>query len=103
MKTILLVYLNERMTVSQANNWKVKKYCFRTEDDLKVGDIIKSRSYSTNMLVTDVIEKDHTYYNSVTGELSNEPNSTACYPIKTLVIRQEDSSVVYAQKIEQQP
>lgn len=99
MKTIFLVYLNEKVTVSQANDRKMKKYCFRTEDDLKVGDVIKSRNYSANMLVTDVIEKDYTHYNSTTGELSTEPNSTACYPIKTLCIREEDPSVVYAQKV----
>lgn len=73
MKTIFLVYLHEKVTVSQANDRKMKKHCFRTEDDLKVGDVIKSRNYSANMLVTDVIEKDYTHYNSTTGELSTEP------------------------------
>lgn len=100
MKTILVVYLQNKVTVSQANDRKMKKYCFKTEDDLKVGDIIKSREYSTDMLVTDVIDKEYSFYNSATGCLSTEVNSTGCYPIKTLCIREDDESVVYAEKVE---
>lgn len=100
MKTILVVYLQNKVTVSQANDRKMKKYCFKTEDDLKVGDIIKSSAYSTDMLVTDVIDKEYSFYNSATGYLSTEVNSTGCYPIKTLCIREDDESVVYAKKVE---
>jgi hypothetical protein len=32
--------------------------------------------------------------------MRNEINSTNCYPIKTLVIRDDDETVVYAKKME---
>ena len=100
MKTILVVYITEKLTVEQINNRKLQKYCFRTNSDIEVGDILKSGNYTTNMVVTDVIDTDYKYYNKQTGEMRNEINSTNCYPIKTLVIRDDDETVVYAKKME---
>ena len=100
MKTILVVYTNEKLTVNKINNSKLRKYAFRIEDNVEEGDILKSSIYSSNMIVTDVIDNDFKYFNSQSGELSNEIKSTMCYPIKTIELREENTNVVYAQKIE---
>ena len=99
MKTILVVYTNECLSVEQINNRKMQKYCFRTENEVEVGDVLKSNSYTNNIVVTDVVDADHKYYNAQTGEMTNTINSTKCYPIKTLVLREEDESVIYATKV----
>lgn len=99
MKTILVVYTNQKLSVEQINRQKMRKYCFRTANVVKVGDVLKSKSYTTNMVVTDVIDQDYKYYNKQSGEMVNVINSTNCYPIKTMVIREEDKHVVYANKI----
>ena len=54
MKTILVVYTDTALTIKQVSDKKMKKYCFRTEEDLKV---------------VDVIDQDYKYYNAATGEL----------------------------------
>lgn len=99
MKTILVVYTNQELSVEQINNKKMQKYCFRTDSEVNVGDVLKSKNYTTNMVVTDVIDQDYKYYNSQSGSLTNTINSTKCYPIKTLVLREEDDTVVYATKV----
>lgn len=40
MKTILVVYTNERLSVEQINNRKMQKYCFRTESEVTVVAIV---------------------------------------------------------------
>ncbi len=52
------------------------------------------------MQVTDVIDADYKFYNTQTGELRNEINSTKMYPIKTIVFKEEDELVIYATKVE---
>lgn len=99
MKTILVVYTDEKLSVKEINNKKMKKYCFKTDNDVKEGDILKSSSYTTNMVVTDVIEENYKYYNKENGELTNIINSTNCYPIKEIVLREEDENIIYASKI----
>lgn len=99
MKTILVVYANQKLSVEQINNQKMQKYCFRTDSEVKVGDVLKSRNYTANMVVTDVIDQDYKYYNKQSGEMVNVINSTNCYPIKTMVLREEDESVIYATKV----
>ena len=99
MKTILVVYTDQKLSVEQINNRKMQKYCFRTESEVEVGDVLKSNAYTNNMVVTDVMDSDHKYYNAQSGEMTNTINSTKCYPIKTLVLREEDDSVVYATKV----
>lgn len=100
MKTILVVYTNTALTIKQISDRKLKKYCFRTEEDLKVGDMVESKAYTSKMQVTDVIDNDYKYYNAITGELRNDINSTHCYPVKTLVLREDDELTVYAKKVE---
>lgn len=101
MKTILVVYTNNRpISVKQANDEELTKYCFRTEDNIEVGNVVKSRSYSSTMLVTDVIDEDFKYYNASSGKLTKEPDSTRCYPIKTLKLREEEELTVYGTVIQ---
>ena len=97
MKTILVVYTNTALTIQQVS--KLQKYVFRTEEDLKVGDIIDSKIYANKMQVVDVIDNDYKYYNATTGELRNDINSTKCYPIKQIVLREADELTVYAKKV----
>lgn len=99
MKTILVVYTNERLSVEQINNRKMQKYCFRTESEVEVGDVLKSKSYTNNMVVTDIVDVAYKYYNAQNGEMTNTISSTKCYPIKTLVLREEDESTIYATKV----
>lgn len=100
MKTILVVYTNGRqMSVEEINNRKLQKYCFRTEDNVQAGDILRSPNYSSEMVVTDVIDADYKYYNACTGEITNTVNSTRCYNIKTLIIRENHANAVYAVKL----
>ena len=100
MRTILVVFTNDTLTIEQINSRKMQKYCFRTESEINVGDTLKSNNYERKMVVTDVINTDKKYYNAQTGELSNEITSTKCYPIKTLELREENDNVVYAKKTE---
>lgn len=100
MKTILVVYTNTALTIKQVSDSKLQKYVFRTEEDLKVGDIIESKAYTSKMQVVDVIDSDYKYYNAATGELRNDINSTKCYPIKKIVLREDDELTIYAKKAE---
>ena len=99
MKTILVVYTDRELSVEQANNSKMTKHCFRTDSEVAVGDVLKPGKYISNMMVTDVMNQDYKYYNAQNGNLTNIIDSTKCYPIKTLVLRDEDETVVYAAKI----
>ena len=99
MKTILVVYTDQKLSVEQINNRKIQKYCFRTENEVEVGDVLESKSYTSNMVVTDIVDADFKYYNAQSGEMTNTINSTKCYPIKTLVLREEDENVIYAAKV----
>lgn len=100
MKTILVVYTNTALTIKQVSDGKLQKYAFRTEEDFKVGDIIESKAYTGKMQVVDVIDNDYKYYNATTGELRNDINSTKCYPVKKIVLREDDELTVYAKKAE---
>jgi hypothetical protein len=93
MKTILVIYSNAK-TITNNLLARNKKYAFNTEADVKVGDIIASNSYDTNMIVAKVLDKSYTYYNASTGELTDEYKSTYCWNIKKLVISEEEDDVV---------
>ena len=100
MKTVLVVFVNDaNTTVEKANSLKMKKYCFLTDSNIQLGDILTSSKYTNKMLVTDVLNKSYNYYNKDTGELSYEVTSTNCYPIKKMELREEDAFIVYAQKV----
>ena len=100
MKVILVVFTNVSLSLKQVSDKKLQKYAFRTEEDLKVGDIIEAKIYTSTMQVVDVIDNDYSYYNAMTGELRNDINSTKCYPIKKIVLREDDELTVYASKVE---
>ena len=82
MKTILFTYNSS--SEYHAPNKNEKRYCFITDDDVKVGDVLKSPSYASNMHVCDVVEKEYKYVNPINGNLYTEVTSTQCVPIKIL-------------------
>ena len=89
MKTIIVIYTNNRINSSKEVNSK-PKYSFNTESDLKVGDIIKSSQYSSNMQIIAVSNICYRYVNCKTGDLSMDCNSTNCFAIRELVIQEEN-------------
>lgn len=69
------------------------KYAFNTNSEVSVGDILRSSRYDNRkMVVTGICNKAYTYYNSATGNLSDELSSTKQGKIKELVLL--DSSCV---------
>ena len=89
MKTINVIYTNNRINSTKEVNSK-PKYSFNTESDLKVGDIIKSSQYSSNMQIIAVSNICYRYVNCKTGDLSMDCNSTNCFAIRELVIQEEN-------------
>lgn len=100
MKTILVIYTNTKIT-SKKEIGKMKKYSFNTESEVKEGDMIKTKEYDTNLQVVKVLETSYKYYNSSTGEMSDQFNSSLQWEIRTLVIREEEEDVIYGQKIKE--
>lgn len=98
MKTILVIFTKNKVEDSSTIA-TTKKYSFNTNEEIEVGDMLKSSSYSTELQVVRVLDKSFKYYNSVTGEMSDEFTSSAQSEIKTLVIRNEDTSIIYARKV----
>jgi len=98
MKTILVVYTN-KTNLSKKEISSLKKYAFNTPSEVSVGDLIESSEYTTSMLVVKVLDKAYDYFNSATGELSSEFNSTAQWNIRTLVIREEEEEVIYGKLV----
>ena len=94
MKTIIVIYTNNRINSTKEINSK-PKYSFNTNSDLKVGDIIKSSQYSSNMQVVSVLDKCYRYVNCKTGDLSMECNSTNCFVIRELVIQDKEENRIY--------
>lgn len=94
MKTIIVIYTNNRINSTKEVNSK-PKYSFNTEAALKVGDIIKSSQYSSNMQVVSVLDKCYRYVNCKTGDLSMECNSTNCFDIRELVIQDKEENRIY--------
>jgi hypothetical protein len=103
MRTIIVIYIAtlERVTSMKAIG-TTKKYSFNTDADLKVGDIIKSPSYSNAIQVVAILDKAHKYYNSETGEMSDDYTSTHQWVIRTLIIRPEEADAVYGSIIKPQ-
>lgn len=90
-KTILVIYISkavygERTQLTDKEIRYNKKYSFNTDSEVKEGDVLKSDSYKDNMLVTTVLDKSFNYYNSTTGELRDNINSSMCNKIVELVI-----------------
>lgn len=94
MKTILVIYTANTVT-NNSTVAKYKRYAFNTKSDIEIGDLISSAAYTTSMQVVKVLSKSYKYYNAETGKLSDRFSSTKQWNIKELVIREDDSEVVY--------
>ena len=99
MKTILVVYTNKD-SLSKKEIRTMKAYAFNTKSEVSENNLIETNSYTTKLLVIKVLDKEFKYYNSSTGELSNEFTSTAQREIVTLEIREEDEEIVYGKIVE---
>lgn len=97
MKTILVVYSNT--PVSKAEAGRMKKYSFNTSAEVKVGDTIESPEYTTKLQVVKVLDQAFKYFNSSTGELSNEFKASTQWEIRELVIREDRDEVVYGKLV----
>jgi hypothetical protein len=92
MKTVLVTFgVNQEKLA--------KRYAFNTSEDLKVGDVINSATYTTNLEVVKVLDINYKYFNRVTGELSDVFNNSNQYEIKELRLRNDDAEVVYGVKV----
>lgn len=96
MKTILIVYSNKK-DLTTVEMMRLKRYSFNCETEVKVGDILKSDEYDTDMVVVKVLDKNYKYFNGSNGELSDNFNSTSQWEIRDLIIQDEkESNTVYA-------
>lgn len=97
-KTILVVYSNTKINVDAC---KLKRYAFNTEDNVKVGRMYKTDTYTTNIVVVKILDEAFNYYNSVTGKLSNVFDSTKMGDIKDLKVGKKwfSTNIVRAAKI----
>lgn len=98
MKTILVIYSNTKVT---EENY-AKRYVFKTSDEVKEGDRIKSPKYDTPMQVTKVLDREYKYFNKVTGDLSDEFNNSNQFEIRELKIVEENSNLITATKIKEE-
>lgn len=99
MKTILITFTDlGKPVLKDFKENHCRKYSFRVKDsvNIKEGDVVRSPAYNSNMLVTDVLNKDYLYVNNVTGELKTELTSTFDYPIKTLKFTERRDLTEYA-------
>lgn len=90
MKTILVVYSNTKAGVTRY----AKRYAFITEADVKKGDVLKSNSYNTNMVVVKVLDEKFRYFNKVTGKLTNEFNNANLYKTRKIKLVDNDDDVI---------
>ena len=95
MKTILVIYSNER--VSSTKDYK--KYAFNTDSDVEVGDMLETNAYNTNLIVVRVLEEAFKYYDA-SGKLSNNFNSTRMDEIKTLKVVEGVDNTIIATKVD---
>lgn len=100
MKTVLVIY-TDLIISSKKEIAKAKKYAFNTSSELKEGDILSSPEYTSRMQVVKVLDKSFKYYNSLTRDLSDDYTSTAQWEIRNLVVREEESEVVYAHLVKE--
>lgn len=100
MKTIIVIYTNKKL-VRKADIAGMKKYAFKTASELKEGDMISSSAYNANLQVVNTLNEEFTYYNSETGELSNNYTSTKQWFVKELIIREDNEDAVYGSIIKE--
>lgn len=71
MKTVLVCYLpsNVALSIDEVQRRGLKLYGFRTESDVKPGDVIKSDRYDSPMQIVSVIPADFTHFDRGTSSL----------------------------------
>lgn len=92
MKTIIVIFGNPSV-VTSANT---RKYCFRTDSDVKPGDKLRTPQYDSDITVMDVLDEDYKYYHQDTGEMSNKITSTRQWPIKTIKVVDKSTDAILA-------
>jgi hypothetical protein len=94
-KTILVIYTNDRLTEKEAAS--KKRYAFNCEDrKVKVGDFLKIEDYETPVQVVEVLSKCYSHVNLLNGDLKNEATSTRDFPLRELVFAfHKSKNVVY--------
>lgn len=100
MKTILVIYTDAKVLKKKDLRAK-KSYSFNTSSEVKVGDMISTDEYNTNLQVVKVLDKQFKYYNRATGEMSDEFTSTQQHEIATLELREDNHDVVYGSLIKE--
>lgn len=98
MNTILVIYTNSKLE----NTGYTKRYAFNTKANLREGDMIKSSQYDTNMQVVKMLDEAYKYFNRTTGELSNTFTNSNQFEIRELVLREDNTEVIYATKINEE-
>lgn len=93
-KTILVVYTDTKLNTKQIG--AKKRYCFVTASEVEVGDMIEFSNYDTPMQVVEVIDQEFKYYNSATGDMTNELTSTNQWKIREIVLMEgsEEETIV---------
>ena len=84
MKTILVVYTNEKLTKKEYVS--LKPYFFNTFANLKVGDLVRSPDYDADMQVVEVLDKAYKYVNLADDKLSDKRYSTRQFELRELKI-----------------
>ena len=96
MKTILVIYTNTKM----ANSGYTKRYCFKTDNDVKLGDMLSSKAYDTPMQVVKILNKDYKYFNKVTGDMSNIYSNSNQYEIRSIkILAKDEIDIIMAVKL----
>lgn len=94
-KAILVVY-TEKKSLTPREIRANKLYAFNTESDVEEGDIINSESYNKPMLIVKVLPNiSFKYYNRANGNLSDYYSSTEQREVANLVIREDNTDIVY--------
>lgn len=93
-RTILVTFNHSRLTSAKAIR-QAKFYSFNSNSPMKVGDMIKLVGYETPVQVIKILEEEFKFYNSITGELSNDFTSTAQREIAIMELRSEEPEIIY--------
>ena len=76
-----------------------EKLCFKTKEELSVGDKLKSKDYIGTLEVIHIDNHEYSYVNDVTGDLTDTFNSIHCLPIEQLNLRYDSEDMHYFQKL----
>jgi len=94
MKTIFVVYSNQKKTLTEKQISLLKLYAFNTASEVKKGDIILTKKYTTPLHVVSVLDESHKYYSIETEQLSNSIISMFQKRILTLEIRNDNEEEI---------